>query len=103
MSRRRGRVSEDVNGGSIPFSRAPKEPVSLDEVAVLLDPEDDVAIAKAQLAPGTVLVLSEGGTVRVGQAIPSGHKVALRAIPAGRGRASLRPGDRRGHPGRRVG
>ncbi|MFN0153428.1 MAG: UxaA family hydrolase [Gaiella sp.] len=55
----------------------------LDAVAVLLDPIDDVAIAKAQLAPGTMLVLAEGGTVRVGQAIPTGHKVALRAIPAG--------------------
>ena len=76
-------MSTDLNAGSIPFSRAPKEPVSLHEVAVLLDPDDDVAIAKAQLAPGTVLVLSEGGTVRVGQAIPSGHKVALRAIPTG--------------------
>jgi altronate hydrolase len=76
-------MSRDLNGGSIPFSRAPKEPVQLDDVAVLLDPEDDVAIAKAQLAPGSVLVLSDGHTVRVGQAIPSGHKVALRAIPAG--------------------
>jgi len=55
----------------------------LDEVAVLLHPEDDVAIAKSQLAPGTVLMLSEGIDVRVRQAIPSGHKVALRAVPAG--------------------
>ena len=35
--------------------------MSFDEVAVLLDPEDDVAIAKAQLAPGTVLLLPENG------------------------------------------
>ena len=71
------------HGASIAFSRAPKDPVQLDDVAVLLDPDDDVAIAKAQIAPGTVLVLSDGDTVRVGQAIPSGHKLALRAIPAG--------------------
>ncbi|MEI7761309.1 MAG: altronate dehydratase family protein [Thermoleophilia bacterium] len=50
---------------------------------MLLDPHDDVAIAKAQLAPGTVLVLANGHMVRVGQAIPSGHKVALRPIPVG--------------------
>jgi altronate hydrolase len=57
--------------------------VPLDDVAVLLDPNDDVAIAKAQLAPGTELLLPGGGSVRVVQAIPSGHKVALRAIPVG--------------------
>ncbi len=76
-------MSTDPHGGSISFSRAPKDPVALDEAAVLLHPEDDVAIAKAQLAPGTVLMLSEGIGVRVKQAIPSGHKVALRAVPAG--------------------
>jgi altronate hydrolase len=42
-----------------------------------------VAIAKHQLAPGTVLRHSEATDVRVAQAIPSGHKVALRAVPAG--------------------
>lgn len=76
-------MSTDPHVGSIFFSRAPKDPVALDKVAVLLHPEDDVAIAKAQLAPGTVLMLSEGIDVRVRQAIPSGHKVALRAVPAG--------------------
>jgi len=76
-------VSTDPHVGSISFSRAPKGPVALDTVAVLLHPLDDVAIAKAQLAPGTVLMLSEGIDVRVAQAIPSGHKVALRAVPTG--------------------
>ena len=76
-------MSEDVNSGSVPFSRAPREPVRLAEAAVLLEPNDDVAIAKAQLAPGTILLLAEGQPVRVAQAIPSGHKVALRAIPVG--------------------
>lgn len=61
------------------LSRAPKEPVKLARVAVLLDAADDVAIAKETLAPGTVLVTAVG-TVRVQQAVPPGHKVALRAI-----------------------
>jgi altronate hydrolase len=48
-------------------------------MAVVLDPADDVAIAKEMLAPGTVLV-TESGAVRVCQAVPAGHKVALRAV-----------------------
>ena len=61
------------------LSRARREPVTLDRVAVLLDPGDDVAIAKEMLAPGTVLVTA-GGEVRVRQAVAAGHKVALRAV-----------------------
>lgn len=68
---------------SIPFSRAPKDPVPLGSAVVLLHPEDAVAIAKAQLAPGTVLRLPDGADVRVSQAIPSGHKVALQAVAVG--------------------
>jgi len=62
-------------------------PVPLQRVAVLLNPQDDVAIAKINLAPGTTLIL-EGGDqdstrVRVRQPIPAGHKVALREIAVG--------------------
>ena len=45
-----------------------------------LNPADDVVIACRDLEPGTNL-LSEG--VVVGEAIPSGHKVATRAVAAG--------------------
>ena len=72
------------------LSRARREPVALDRVAVLLDPGDDVAIAKEMLAPGTVLVTA-GGEVRVRQAVPAGHKVALRAV------GSTEPVHRYGH------
>src|SRR5262249_48333229 len=44
--------------------------------------EDDVAIAKAMLAPGTVLVTRAGGG-RVRQAVPAAHKGALRDIERG--------------------
>ena len=95
MSRRRGRVSGDLNGGSIPFSRAPKEPVPLDEVAVLLHPDDDVAIAKAQLAPGTVLLAHRGrhGACRAGD--PLRAQGCASSDPGGRARPPLRPGHRR--------
>ena len=64
------------------LGRAPAEPVDLNDVAVLLQPEDDVAIAKQPLLPKTVL-RTERGEVRVGQMIPPGHKVALKAVAEG--------------------
>jgi altronate hydrolase len=64
------------------LGRAPSGPVDLAEVAVLLHPSDDVAIAKQPLLPRTVLRL-KGDEVRVGAMIPPGHKVALRSIDQG--------------------
>ncbi|MBN1179897.1 MAG: altronate dehydratase [Anaerolineae bacterium] len=54
----------------------------LDQVAVRLHPADDVAIAKADLAAGTVVLLDEARAT-LWQPIPSGHKLALRAIAQG--------------------
>ena len=62
-------------------------PVLLQQVALLLNPQDDVAIARADLAPGTVLILEGGdqtGTqIPLHRPIPAGHKVALREIVVG--------------------
>ncbi len=66
----------------VKLARAPRGPVPLHRLAVLLDPADDVAIAKEMLAPGTVLTLA-GRSVEVWQAVPAGHKVALRAVARG--------------------
>lgn len=61
------------------------ESVPLREVAVRLHPRDDVAIAKIDLQPGTVVELTEltETPVTVRQRVRSGHKVALRQIAAG--------------------
>lgn len=49
---------------------------------VLLDSSDDVATAAVDLAPG--VVASTGGlSVSVEEAIPRGHKIALRDIDEG--------------------
>lgn len=56
--------------------------VPLSQVAVLLHPADDVAIAKVPLASGTRLDHADT-TLTVAQFIPAGHKVALRDIEAG--------------------
>jgi altronate hydrolase len=55
---------------------------ALTEKAVVLRPEDDVAVAKAELTAGTVL--DDGGhRIDVRQDIKPGHKVPRRAVATG--------------------
>ncbi|HEV2074370.1 MAG TPA: altronate dehydratase family protein [Thermomicrobiales bacterium] len=56
--------------------------VDFADVAVLLNNEDDVAIAKNALLPRTVLQ-REGQELVIAQMIPPGHKFAIHAIPKG--------------------
>jgi altronate hydrolase len=55
---------------------------ALADVAVVLNPEDDVAIARVGLSPGDALV-DAGRPLTVRADVPPGHKVARRAVPAG--------------------
>lgn len=48
---------------------------------IVISSADNVATALEALAPGTVL--EEAGTLTVREAIPRGHKIALRPIAAG--------------------
>lgn len=64
------------------IGRGSGEPVELNDVAVLLNPNDDVVIAKQPLLPRTVLK-TPAGEVRVRQMIAPGHKVALHAVAKG--------------------
>lgn len=57
--------------------------IPFDRAAIRLHPDDNVAIARNTLAPGQTLRLSDAQTITIAQTIPSGHKFALRAIPAG--------------------
>jgi len=63
------------------------EPIALNEVAVLLNPHDDVAIARRPLGKGVILQLPAESDktehVEVKQRIPSGHKVALHDVEQG--------------------
>jgi len=65
----------------------PSEPATLlfCDAALRLHPDDDVAIAKVSLAAGTTLydVPDADGPIRMAQAIPAGHKFAMRAIVQG--------------------
>jgi altronate hydrolase len=62
--------------------RGSSEPVEMTDVAVLLNPNDGVFIAKQPLLPRTVVRTPEG-EIKVAQMIPPGHKVALKHIPVG--------------------
>jgi altronate hydrolase len=64
------------------------EAIPLHEAAVLLHPQDDVAIARVPLGRGVVLRLPSHSAdgeelVEVTQRIQSGHKVAIRAVAQG--------------------
>ena len=76
-----------------------------ENAVIHLHPSDNIAIARVALSPGQQLRV-DGSMITVEDAIPAGHKVALRAIPAGEhivrygqvmGRARLRI-----EPGRHV-
>ena len=57
-------------------------PLSHDGAALRLKDDDDVAVALRVLEPGIPVRFSDAEVVP-GAAIPSGHKIALRAVPAG--------------------
>src|SRR5690606_21531915 len=63
--------------------QAPMTPTPLQDVALLLRPEDDVAIATRDLAAGSVLATGTGEVLQVAVEVPRGHKLAVRAVPAG--------------------
>lgn len=62
---------------------SPAGRVPLDDVALRLNPADNVAIAKIPLQMGTILLTADAGEVPVMGLIPSGHKVAIRPIATG--------------------
>ena len=55
---------------------------AITDLAIILKPEDDVAIAKREIAAGTVLE-DAGSRIEVGQDIRPEHKVARRARRCG--------------------
>lgn len=53
------------------------------EHAIIVNPNDNVAVVKAPLENGLEVRLAYGQTVTLKQSIPPGHRFALRDIPAG--------------------
>ena len=55
---------------------------AITDLAIVLKPHDDVAIAKREIAAGTVLEDADG-RIEARQDIRPGHKIARRAVRAG--------------------
>ena len=67
---------------SVVLRTPPRVPIPLRSATVVLGERDTVAIVKDMLVPGTVLV--EGSRqLRIAQAIPGGHKLAIRPVLRG--------------------
>lgn len=68
---------------------------------LLLNPQDNVAVALSNLDVGTDT--AEG--VKTIKRVPKGHKFAVKAIPSGAAIVQVRPDHRLqgDHPGRRLG
>lgn len=51
--------------------------------ALLVSPDDDVAVCVEEVAAGTDAVLRDGTRISAKAIIPAGHKIAVRAITRG--------------------
>jgi altronate hydrolase len=55
----------------------------LSDFAIVVDPKDNVAVVKKATTPGLDLLLPNGSSLEILDAIPPGHRFATRKIPAG--------------------
>jgi len=58
-------------------------PLLLSEFAIIVDPNDNVAVVKKETSPGLELLLPNESLIEVRAAVPPGHRFATRDIPAG--------------------
>lgn len=58
------------------------KPVPLDQVALVVHPEDNVVVTKTDIAAGTI-VSWEGREIEIRESIPTGHRFALTDLPLG--------------------
>jgi altronate hydrolase len=53
------------------------------DYAIIVSPEDNLAVVKEQTAPGLELALPDGRVIHINDAVPPGHRFATRDIAAG--------------------
>ena len=58
-------------------------PLLLSEFAIIVDPNDNVAVVKKETSPGLALLLPNESLIEVRAAVPPGHRFATRDIPEG--------------------
>src|SRR5919107_1908857 len=66
----------------MPSSTSTQAP-PIGDYAIIVSPEDNLAVVKEQTAPGLEVVLPDGRVIRVNDSVPPGHRFATRNIPAG--------------------
>jgi altronate hydrolase len=59
------------------------KPVPLQSVAILVHPDDNVAVVRELIVAGTCVTVCQGKVVEVAAAVEPGHRFALRDIPRG--------------------
>ncbi|MBV9927417.1 MAG: UxaA family hydrolase [Acidobacteria bacterium] len=64
-------------------STTPTQALPVGDYAIIVSPDDNLAVVKEQTAQGLVLTLPDGRIVCVNEAVPPGHRFATRDIPAG--------------------
>ena len=57
--------------------------IPISDCAIIVNPNDNVAVVKNETSDGQLLELLDGGLVQLKKAVPPGHRVAVRDIPAG--------------------
>src|SRR5450432_1827599 len=72
-----------MTSGQIRFFETPTGAVPFSQIALHLNPIDDVAIAKTPISPGVVLKRESGADITINQFIASGHKFALNPVALG--------------------
>jgi altronate hydrolase len=65
------------------ISSVPENVSMISEYAIIVDPRDNVAVAKAQTESGVRIALSDGKIIKIKNTVPPGHRFATRPIPAG--------------------
>ena len=58
-------------------------PSLLSEFAIVVDPNDNVAVVKKATSPGLELLLRDESSIEIRDAVPPGHRFATKDIPAG--------------------
>lgn len=57
--------------------------VAISDYAIIVNPDDNVAVVKNETHDGLMVTLVSGETVTITRAVPPGHRFATREIPAG--------------------
>ncbi|HLA96036.1 MAG TPA: UxaA family hydrolase, partial [Pyrinomonadaceae bacterium] len=58
-------------------------PVPISDFAIIVNPDDNVAVVKNETSEGLIVQLPDDSLVTVMQAVPPGHRFATREIPEG--------------------